>query len=454
MWRVCLFCGVLLILFIVRSLCLKIYKKYKNVCIVVLGDLGRSPRMQYHAISFAKEGFTVDLIGYPGSLPLKEIVENPRIHIYYLLPLPNIEDKLPRLPYYLIKTLWQIFNLLWVLFHKQLSSYILIQNPPAIPTILICLLYSKIARAQFIIDWHNYAYTLMALAGKNNHLLIKLAKAIEIYFGSMADHNLCVSQGMKKDLLRWGIHAKVLYDRPANEFHSISLIEKHEFLLKLSEKYDIFKGSKENSTVFTECIENEIQLSDERPGFIISSTSWTEDEDFSILINALQEYENAIIQDACNLPNLICVITGKGPFKEFYTAIIKLRNWKHIAIITPWLENEDYPKILASADLGICLHTSSSGLDLPMKIIDMFGCELPVFSYNFKCLPELVQHNENGMVFSYDTELAVQLKLWFEDFPNNDIQHKLNKKFREKLNKFQKNRWHANWVSIAFPYFN
>ncbi|CAK9828146.1 Chitobiosyldiphosphodolichol beta-mannosyltransferase [Anthophora retusa] len=342
--------------------------------------------MQYHAISFAKEGFTVDLIGYPGSLPLKEIVENPHIHIYYLLPLPNIEDKLPRLPYYLIKTLWQTSNLLWVLFHKQLSSYILIQNPPAIPTILVCLFYSKIANAQFIIDWHNYAYTLMALGINNNHLLIKLAKAIEIYFGSKADHNLCVSQGMKEDLLKLGIHAKVLYDRPANEFYPISLIEKHEFLLKLSEKYDIFKGSKENSTVFTECIENEIQLSGKRPGFIISSTSWTEDEDFSILINALQEYENAIIQDACNLPNLICVITGKGPLKEFYTAIIKLRNWKHIAIITPWLENEDYPKILASADLGICLHTSSSGLDLPMKIIDMFGCELPVFSYNFKCV--------------------------------------------------------------------
>ena len=38
----------------------------KCVCIVVLGDTGRSPRMQYHAISFAKEGYTVDLVGYGG----------------------------------------------------------------------------------------------------------------------------------------------------------------------------------------------------------------------------------------------------------------------------------------------------------------------------------------------------------------------------------------------------
>ena len=36
--------------------------------ILVLGDIGRSPRMQYHAISIAKHGGLVDLIGYQGWL--------------------------------------------------------------------------------------------------------------------------------------------------------------------------------------------------------------------------------------------------------------------------------------------------------------------------------------------------------------------------------------------------
>ena len=39
----------------------------ERVHILVLGDIGRSPRMQYHALSIAKHGGQVDLIGYKGS---------------------------------------------------------------------------------------------------------------------------------------------------------------------------------------------------------------------------------------------------------------------------------------------------------------------------------------------------------------------------------------------------
>ena len=37
-----------------------------SVQVLVLGDIGRSPRMQYHAMSIAKHGGRVDIIGYQG----------------------------------------------------------------------------------------------------------------------------------------------------------------------------------------------------------------------------------------------------------------------------------------------------------------------------------------------------------------------------------------------------
>lgn len=89
------FCLVLLlILLFARSLYLRRYKCGKNVCVLVLGDIGRSPRMQYHAISFARQGYTVDLVGYPGSLPVKEICENACIRVHHLRPPPELQNSM------------------------------------------------------------------------------------------------------------------------------------------------------------------------------------------------------------------------------------------------------------------------------------------------------------------------------------------------------------------------
>ena len=37
-----------------------------RVQVLVLGDAGRSPRMQYHCLSLLNEGYAVDLVGYGG----------------------------------------------------------------------------------------------------------------------------------------------------------------------------------------------------------------------------------------------------------------------------------------------------------------------------------------------------------------------------------------------------
>lgn len=41
-------------------------KESVSVQVLVLGDIGRSPRMQYHALSVARHGGRADIIGYHG----------------------------------------------------------------------------------------------------------------------------------------------------------------------------------------------------------------------------------------------------------------------------------------------------------------------------------------------------------------------------------------------------
>ncbi|CAG4946334.1 unnamed protein product [Parnassius apollo] len=265
---------------------------------------------------------------------------------------------------------------------------------------------------------------------------------------------------MKQDLSEnWDINATVLYDRPPHIFQPITLQEKHDWFLKLSQKYSEFSYNSEAenienqmSTAFTIIDGNELKLRLDRPGLLFSSTSWTPDEDFSVLMEALQVYETAYDLTK-KLPKLICVITGKGPMKKHYIDLITSKNWQHVKVLTPWLDACDYPTMVASADLGVCLHTSSSGLDLPMKVVDMFGAGLPVCAFSFRCLEELVQDGVNGYVFKTSEELSKLIVGWFEGFPNNYEKNKIAEKMRRELSKFQESRWEGNWNLRAKKFF-
>ena len=174
----------------------------KVVKVVVLGDIGRSPRMQYHALSLANNGLEVNIIGYLDSQPLKEILEHPHITITELQPI-NIG---PRLVRYVAKTIWQTISLFFTLCITGKCNYVLCQNPPAIPTLPVCRFYCLFSKAKFIIDWHNYAYSIMAMSLSPDNLFVRMARFIEKFFGQSADHSICVTYSMKEDLImNWNV---------------------------------------------------------------------------------------------------------------------------------------------------------------------------------------------------------------------------------------------------------
>lgn len=146
----------------------------------------------------------------------------------------------------------------------------------------------RVVQAKFVIDWHNYAHTIMALTLSPDHYLVKITKKCEAFIGRRADHSFCVTEAMKKHLqVSWNVSAVTLYDKPPDIFKPITTTQKHDFLSKLGKTYPQFISG-DNSTVFTEIINGEVLLKATRPGLVVSSTSWTEDEDFSVLFSALQ----------------------------------------------------------------------------------------------------------------------------------------------------------------------
>ena len=112
---------------------------------------------------------------------------------------------------------------------------------------------------------------------------------------------------------------------------------------------------------------------------------------------------------------------------------------------TAWLEADDYPKLVGSCDLGVCFHTSSSGLDLPMKVVDMFAASLPAFAIEYEAISELVNDKVNGRLFTDRDSLA---ELLIDVLKEGDDPKSL-KKYRENLSSgFAKERWETHWNQI------
>lgn len=164
---------------------------------------------------------------------------------------------------------------------------------------------------------------------------------------------------------------------------------------------------------------------------IVGSTSWTEDDDYTVLINALQRLDHrlehyakyavsphrgtvtssnggsgggelggqlastvaATASTASGAPlDVWVLITGKGETRSrFEDAVRAARLSRHVVVSTYYAQSYlEYSKLLAAADVGLCMHFSSSGLDLPMKAVDMMGVGLPVVALNFPAISEMM----------------------------------------------------------------
>ena len=327
--------------------------------VIVLGDINHSPRMCNH-IEMLKKYYKVQVICY-GKLQNTNCLQLPNFHFNSFFMFWAIIK-------FSIQTLYLIYYLL-----RYPTLNIMIQNPPSLQVLAALTLLKFISNKFIVLDWHNLGYTI--LQTRTDGTIIEVYKKLEYTLAKVADVNLAVSLEMKNFLnANWELNnVHVLYDYPPELFKSFNESERNAFWQTLSQ--------------YRECaiVEN---INIEGVLKIVTGTSYTPDEDIFMLLDALHMLDDYLSRTVGT--QVVCFITGKGPMRLQIEMRIKSLALKHIVICCVWLKYTDYPKLLASCDVGISLHSSSSGLDLPMKIWDMFGCGLPVFALDYRALPELV----------------------------------------------------------------
>jgi beta-1,4-mannosyltransferase len=138
--------------------------------VLVLGDLGRSPRMLYHAQSLAEECESVHLVGYRESALPAFVLDAAPITVHGLpdaprwLRAPPAGLRLLFLPFAAARAAFVAVALLvTLLFRVGRTDAVLVQSPPALPSLLVARFACWVMGSRLVIDWHNFGFTLLEL---------------------------------------------------------------------------------------------------------------------------------------------------------------------------------------------------------------------------------------------------------------------------------------------------
>jgi beta-1,4-mannosyltransferase len=365
--------------------------------------------MRYHAQALAAHGVDVDLVGFEGTPLPRQTTSDPHITVHRLSAsmLRHGAPPLSYAPVAFVDAMRIGFRLWRTLRKLARPNLVLVQNPPAFPTLFVAWFTLCRRDVRFVIDWHNVGFTVLRLRLGQWHPAVRLARWMERRDARRADASLCVSEGLAAFLTsRFGVApARVLYDRPASIFAPLQRTERERYRQALFARLGI------RATAV---------------GFIVCPTSWTEDEDFDLVIDAVVRLEDRIrgweaAAPDRRFPDIVILVTGDGARRAEFERRFAGLPARRVRLRTRWLEPDDYPRVVGSADLGLCLHRSSSGLDIPMKVADLFGAGVPVCALDYGAsLAERVRHGVNGLLFSTATQLASVLFDLFENFPADD----------------------------------
>lgn len=406
--------------------------------VIALADLGRCARMQYHAHALAECGVEVHFVGLEGTPLPRGIAEHRAITVHRLQPSLLRFRQHSGIVYsgFAMSDAWRLSVRLW----RELRTLpkpdlVLVQNPPAFPTLEVARLALRRRGVRFVIDWHNLGYSLLQRRLGRWHPAVRIARWFERRHAQRVDASLTVSRSMAAFLLsKFGAPAvHVLHDRPASAFPPIERGARERFRQALFGRMGVVGGP---------------------AGFVVCPSSWTEDEDFDVVIEAVLRLEERVrgweaAGGGRRFPQLVILVTGDGQRRAEFERRFAGLPARRIQLRARWLEPEEYPLVVGSADAGLCLHRSTSGLDIPMKVADLLGASVPVCALDYgACLAERVRHGDNGLLFSTARQLADILFDLFEGYPNDQS---MLDRLRQGARRSARPTWDEGWTKEAKP---
>jgi beta-1,4-mannosyltransferase len=392
--------------------------------------------MQYHALALAVNAGDVDLVGLEGAPLHAALTSEPRLRSHRLSDGAfRSRASGGRRRFVLMSAAragLQAGALLRALLRLPKPDVLLVQNPPAAPTMAVAWLVARLRGARLVVDWHNLSHSVLAVPLGEHHRAVRSLTRAERRWGRRADAHITVSQALSEWLQRqWGIRATVLYDRPTSFFAKPSLETASELWQRLA---------------------RDLNLGARRLPLVVCPTSWTPDEDFDLLLEALERTDRTLIAERGKDPataDLAVLLTGRGALREEVERRIARRNFARVLVRTVWLEPADYPVLVGMADAGLCLHQSSSGLDLPMKLADFRGAGVPACAFDYApVLGEVLTPGREGVTFRDPGELTqVLLALARADLSMVPAFAAA----RTWLTAHPVERWEEQWLRVAAP---
>jgi beta-1,4-mannosyltransferase len=391
--------------------------------------------MLNHALALAADGAEVSLCGYQETPVDGDVLRDPRIRLYPIRTLRRASERAPRFWFLFIAGLRSVslgFESLWLLLVRTpRADAVLVQNPPTIPTLLAGWIAARMRGSFFIVDWHNFGYTMLVPRLDPEHFVVRWAKTWERWLGRKADAHFCVSAAMREILVDdFGLMAPtVLHDRPR-------------------ELQSLLPVSARSATARNMLARAGLTLP-QGAALAVCPTSWTADEDMDLLLDGLQRWD---AQVAGSPLKLMVLITGRGPLREAFEQRLSGLQWRRVILKTAFLDPADYRELLCAAHLGLSLHRSSSGVDLPMKIMDLFGARTPACVLDYgPCLAEQIQPGRTAVTFRDSQEFAARIDELLHGFPD-DLQ--LLDRMQRNIEASFPEAWQQAWQREAAPVFH